>query len=47
MLKWRFKQLLPLTYRTTYKTVEDGKTHFAVWKMWMGKCYKVNDVIVA
>lgn len=42
---WYLKQLLPLTYRTTYG--ENGKTHFTVWKMWMGRCYNIDDVIVA
>lgn len=42
---WYLKQLLPLTYRTTYE--QDGKPHFTVWKMWMGRCYNIDDVIVA
>lgn len=44
-LIWYLRQLLPLHYRTTY--VEDGQRHFAVWQMWMGRCYNVDDVIVA
>lgn len=41
---WYFKQLLPLTYRTTY--TEDGQRHFTVWRMWMGRCFDIDDVIV-
>ncbi len=44
-LIWILKQLLPLTYRTTY--VQDGKKHFTVWNMWFGRCFHVDDVIVA
>lgn len=43
--KWGVKQLLPLTYRTEYKA--QGEKHFAVWKMWFGRCYKIDDVTVA
>jgi hypothetical protein len=41
---WYLKQLFPLTYRTTYGS--DGKQHFVVWKMWFGRCYKVEDHII-
>ena len=41
---WNLKQLLPLTYRTAYE--QNGKKHFAVWKMWLGRCYKIDDFIV-
>jgi hypothetical protein len=39
-IEWHLKQLLPLTYRTTYK--ENGKEYFSVWKMWFGRCYDVE-----
>lgn len=42
---WGFRQLVPTTYRTTYG--QDGKQHFVVWKMWMGRCYKIDDIIIA
>ena len=42
---WYLKQLLPLTYRTTYG--EDGRKHFVVWRMWFGRCFDVEDVLVA
>lgn len=35
---WRLRQLLPLTYRTTYWTT-DGARHFAVWRMWFGRVF--------
>jgi len=44
-LCWCFWQLFPCTYRTFYGD-EYGRIHFAVWKMWFGRCYRVNDVIV-
>ncbi len=44
-LVWLIKQLVPLTYRTTY--IEDGKRHFCVWKMWMGRQFDIDDVLVA
>ena len=44
-MKWYLKQLFPLTYRSRYSNGE-GK-HFAVWKMWFGKVYKYDDVIIA
>lgn len=43
-VKWYFKQLVPLTYRTEYRD-EEGK-HYTVWNMWMGRCYNIDDVIV-
>lgn len=43
-IKWYIKQLFPLTYRTTYAV--DGKQRFCVWKMWMGRCYKVDDHVI-
>jgi hypothetical protein len=44
-IKWYIKQLFPLTYRTTY--TQEGKRHFTVWRMWMGRCYAVDDVVIA
>ena len=44
-LCWCFWQLFPCTYRTFYGD-EFGRIHFAVWKMWFGRCYRINDVIV-
>lgn len=43
-LIWTAKQLLPLTYRTTY--LENGERHFCVWRMWLGQCFDIDDVIV-
>lgn len=34
---WYLKQLLPLTYRSKYS--QNGKTYFAVWNMWFGRCF--------
>jgi hypothetical protein len=44
-IKWYAKQLLPLSYRTWYSD-QDGR-HFTVWKMWLGRCYQIDDVIVS
>lgn len=42
---WILKQLLPLSYRTHYMD-EAQKTHFSVWRMWFGRCFAVDDVVV-
>jgi len=42
---WRIKQLVPLTYRSRYSDAE-GMKHFCVWKMWLGWCYRVDDVAI-
>jgi len=41
---WFCKKLFPLTYRAVY-TAFDGR-HFCVWKMWLNKIYKVDDVLI-
>ncbi len=41
---WYLKQFLPLTYRSRY--TENGKQHFCVWRMWAGRCFTIDDVIV-
>lgn len=48
----RLKQLVPRTYRTTYGadvTPENptGTPTFCVWKMWLGRSYKIDRVRVA
>lgn len=43
-LVWYLKQLFPLTYRTTY--TEAGVRHFTVWRMWLGRCFDVDDVVI-
>ena len=45
-MMWYLKQLFPLTYRTTFKD-ENGVTHYIVWNMFLGRCYNIDDVIVA
>ena len=45
-LEWYARQLLPLTYRSRYRTA-DGRKHFAVWKMWLGCVFDYDDVVVA
>lgn len=42
---WYVKQLVPLTYRTRYE--KEGQKHFTVWKMWRGRCYAIDDVVIA
>ncbi len=37
---WYLKQLLPLTYWSTYS--ESGKRKFTIWKMWFGRCYQIR-----
>ena len=46
---WYLKQLLPLTYRSHYEKVgldEESECHFVVWKMWFGRCFAVDDVVL-
>ena len=43
-LIWYIKQLLPLTYRTTY--TENGKKHYTVWNMWFGRNFNIDDYII-
>lgn len=38
---WFLKQLLPLTYVSTY--AEHGAKKLTIFKMWFGKCYKVRN----
>ena len=42
---WYLKQLLPLTYWTKYRT-DDGHQHFCIWKMWLGRCYNITDIVI-
>ena len=44
-MKWYLKQLLPLAYWTRYRDGAD-RQHFCIWKMWLGRCYSVTDVII-
>ena len=43
-IKWFLRQLLPLTYRSRYTS--NNEPHFCVWKMWLGKCYQVEDYVI-
>lgn len=45
-LEWIVRQLLPLTYRSHYRDAE-GRQRFAVWRMWLGRCFAVEDFEVA
>ena len=42
---WCLRQLVPTTYRTRYKD-GDNAMHFCVWRMWLGRSYKIDDVVV-
>ncbi len=41
---WYARQLFPLTYRSAYRT--QNETRFCVWKMWLGRCFKIDDMQV-
>lgn len=43
-LLWCVRQLVPHTVWTTYW--QDGDKRLAIWRMWMGRCYRVTDVVV-
>jgi hypothetical protein len=42
---WYLKQLLPFTYRSHYFDSEH-EPHLAVWRMWLGRCFDVEDVVI-
>lgn len=42
---WMLRQLLPLHYRTMYRD-ETGTRHYAVWRMWLGRVFAHDDVLV-
>jgi hypothetical protein len=44
-LVWLVRQLLPLEYRTRY-TDGDGQRHFCVWRMWLGRPFSIDDVVL-
>ena len=37
---WYLKQLLPFKYYTVYKT---NKWHYVKWRMFLGRCFAVDD----
>lgn len=41
---WYLKQLLPLTYRSQYG--EGGQERFCVWRMWLGRCFAIDDMAI-
>lgn len=44
---WCLRQLLPLHYRTRYTETATGQRHFVVWRMWLGRCFAIDDVVIA
>lgn len=44
--KWMLCQMLPLTYRSHYHD-QAGKSYFAVWRMWLGRVFAYECVVVA
>lgn len=44
-LHWCLKQLIPLTYRSHYRD-SIKRRHFCVWRMWFGRCFQIEDVII-
>lgn len=45
-LIWMIRQLLPLEYRAYYTLTDTGERHFCVWRMWMGRCFSIDDVAI-
>ena len=43
---WRLKQLLPLHYMAHYRDGE-GRSHFTQWRMWFGRCFWIDDRVIA
>ena len=44
-LTWYARQSLPLRYSTGY-TDDRGARHFVRWRMWFGRSFAVDDVVV-
>ena len=44
-IKWYFKQLLPLTYKTKYRS--DGQAYFDIWQMWLGIVFNHTSVPIS
>ena len=43
-IEWYLRQLLPLCYKTFYG--QNGEKHFTTWRMWLGRCFDITDVVV-
>ena len=41
---WAFRQLLPLRYVSSYQS--DGESRSVVWRMWLGRCFAIDDKAV-
>ncbi len=44
-LVWYLRQLLPLTYVSTY--TEDDKRRLSIWRMWFGRCFDIRTFTLA
>jgi hypothetical protein len=42
---WWIKQILPFQYCSAYRD-GDGKYHHVKWRMWAGRCFRVNDRVL-
>ncbi len=42
---WYLRQMLPLLYRSRYRD-SDGRRHFCVWRMWFGRCFAIDDLLL-
>lgn len=42
-LIWYIKQLLPLKYHTTYTDAATNQRIITVWRMWLGRCFWVQE----
>ena len=38
--KWYFKQIVPLTYISTFR--EDDQRKLCIWKMWLGRSFNIR-----
>ena len=45
-MSWYLRQSLPFTYRTRYRD-DSGILHFCVWKMWLGRVFHKDDLIIS
>lgn len=43
----RLSQILPLRYSTEYTDVSTGNRHACDWRMWLGRCFAIDDRVIA
>ena len=48
-IRWLLKQLLPLRYESTYRTLDDDGHYVrmhSTWRMWFGKSFNIHQEVI-